>query len=40
MDSVVHWKKDSSFQQINQFILGLKIINDAAGRSVKFGSDQ
>ena len=39
MDSVVCWKEDSSFQQINQFVLGLKVINDAAGRSVKFGCD-
>ena len=27
------------FQQINQIVSGLEVINDAAGRSVKFGSD-
>ena len=39
MDSVLYWKEDSSFQQINQFVLRLKIINDADERSVKFDSD-
>ena len=39
MDSVVCWKEDSSFQQINQMVSGLKVVNDAAERSVKFGSD-
>ena len=39
MDSVVYWKEDSSFQQINQFVSGLEVINDVAGRSVQFGSD-
>ena len=38
MDSVVCWKEDSSFQQISQFVSGLEVINDAAERSVKFGS--
>ena len=39
MGSAVYWKEDSSFQQISQFVSGLKVINDAAGRSVKFDSD-
>ena len=39
MDSVVYWKEDSSFQQISQSVSELKVINDAAGRSVKFDSD-
>ena len=39
MDLAVCWKKDSSFQQISQIVLGLEDINDAAERSVQFGSD-
>ena len=39
MDSVVCWKEDSFFQQLNQLVSGLEVINDAAERSVKFGSD-
>ena len=39
MDSVVCWKEDFSFQQINQIVSGLEVINDAAKCSVKFGSD-
>ena len=37
MDLVVHWKKDSSSQQIHQIISGLKIISDTAEGLVKFG---
>ena len=40
MDSVVCWKEDSSSQHINQIVSGLKVINDAAEHSVKFGSDR
>ena len=39
MDSVVYWIEGSSFQHINQFVSGLEVINDAAERSVQFGSD-
>ena len=39
MNSVACWKKDSSFQLINQFVSGLEVINDAAERSVQFDSD-
>ena len=39
MDLVLYWKEDSSFQQVNQFVSGLKVISDAAGRSVQFESD-
>ena len=39
MDSVVCWKEDSFFQQLNQLVSGLEGINDAAEHSVKFGSD-
>ena len=39
MDSVVHWKEDSSFQQISQIVSGLEVVNDAAERSVQFDSD-
>ena len=39
MNSVVCWKEDSSFQQINQIVLELEVINDVAERSVQFGSD-
>ena len=39
MGLVVHWKEDSSFQQISQIVSGLEVINDAAERSVQFDSD-
>ena len=39
MDSVVYWKKDSFFQQINQFVSRSEVINEAGGRLVKFDSD-
>ena len=39
MDSAICWKEDSSFQQINQTVSGLKVINDAGERSVQFDSD-
>ena len=29
-ESIVHWKKDTSSQQINQIVSGLEVINDAA----------
>ena len=40
MNSVLCWKEDSSFQQINQIVLGLEVINDVAERSVQFGSNE
>ena len=39
MGSVVYWKEDSSFQQINQIVSGSKVIYDAAERFVQFDSD-
>ena len=39
MDLVAYWKQESPFQQINQFVSELAVINDAAERSVKFGGD-
>ena len=39
MDSVICCKEDSSFQQINQIVSELEVINDAAERSVQFDSD-
>ena len=39
MHSVVCWKEDSSSQQINQIVLGLEVISDAAERLLKFDSD-
>ena len=38
-NAVVCWNKNSSFQQINHIVLGLKVINVAAEPSVKYGSD-
>ena len=39
MDSIVCWKEDTSFQQINQIVSDLEVTNDAAERSVQFDSD-
>ena len=39
MNTVVYWKENSSFQQINQIVSGSEVINNAAERSVKFDSD-
>ena len=36
---VLYWKEHSSFQQINQIVSRLEVINDAAERSVQFDSD-
>ena len=39
MDSVICWKEDPSFQQINQIVSRLEVINAAAELSIRFGSD-
>ena len=39
MGSVAFWKEDSSCQQISQIVSGLKVINNAAERSLQFDSD-
>ena len=39
MDSVVYWKEDYFFQQDQPDCFGIGATNDAAERSVKFGSD-
>ena len=39
MDSIVCWKEDTSFQQINQIVSDLEVTDDAAERSVQFDSD-